>query len=125
MRTDSNFVLDFENFENSYWEYEYDTVPVIDYIDTTVTRKRFTNFEYGIYAGIDKKFLNETLLLNATARIDKNQNFDYLISPAASLVWKASEKDLFRFSFSSALRNPTSLINILIMIMEQEFYLVI
>ena len=39
--------------------------------------------------------------------MDKNQNFDYLFSPAASIVWKASEKDLIRLSFSSALRNPT------------------
>ncbi len=85
----------------------YDTIPVIDYIDTLVTRKKITNFEYGIYAGIDKKLLNETLLINTTIRMDKNQNFDYLFSPAGSVVWKASEKDLLRFSFSSALRNPT------------------
>ena len=80
---------------------------VIDYIDTIVTRNRIKNFEYGIYSGIDKKLLNETLLINTTVRLDKNQNFDFLFSPAASIVWKASEKDLLRLSFSSALRNPT------------------
>ena len=105
--TDSILIMD-GPIQNWYWEHsEFDTIQVIDYIDTIVTRKRITNFEYGMYAGIDKKLLNETLLINTTARIDKNENFDFLISPAASLVWKASEKDLFRFSFSSALRNPT------------------
>ena len=39
--------------------------------------------------------------------MEKKSNFDYLFSPAGSIVWKASEKDLLRFSFSSALRNPT------------------
>ena len=72
---------------------------VIDYIDTIVTRNRIKNFEYGVYSGIDKKLLNETLLINTTVRLDKNQNFNFLFSPAASIVWKASEKDLLRLSF--------------------------
>ena len=83
------------------------TTQVIDYIDTMVVRKKIKNFEYGFYTGIDKKLFNETLLINTTIRLDKNQNFDFLFSPAASIVWKASEKDLLRFSFTSALRNPT------------------
>ena len=86
------------------WEVTYDTVPVLD---TSYVRKKIKNFEYGIYAGFDANLLKETVLLNATLRMDKNQNFDYLFSPAASIVWKASEKDLIRLSFSSALRNPT------------------
>jgi outer membrane receptor for ferrienterochelin and colicin len=40
-------------------------------------------------------------------RLDKNQNFRYVVSPAASLVYKPSEKHILRTSFSSALRNPT------------------
>ncbi len=86
------------------WEVTYDTVPVLD---TSFVRKKIRNFEYGFYAGLDAKLLKETILLNATIRMDKNQNFDFLFSPAASIVWKASEKDLLRMSFSSALRNPT------------------
>ena len=39
--------------------------------------------------------------------MDKNQNFDYLFSPAASIVWKPNKRDIIRASFSSAVRNPT------------------
>ena len=47
------------------------------------------------------------MITTATIRADKNQNFDWVFSPAASLVWKPREQDYFRVSFSSALRNPT------------------
>lgn len=65
------------------------------------------NFEYGAYAGIEKKFNGEQFKVNATLRMDKNENFDYLLSPALSLVYNANENNTFRFSFSSAIRNPT------------------
>jgi iron complex outermembrane recepter protein len=72
-----------------------------------------TNSEFGVYSGIEKKFGKNTeggtkpFKLNATLRMDKNQNFDYLFSPAASLVWQPNKKDFLRLSFSSAIRNPT------------------
>ena len=65
-----------------------------------------SNFEFGIYGGVEKK-LNDDLTLSATLRMDKNQNFDYLFSPAASLVYTPSENNFLRVSFSSAIRNPT------------------
>ena len=65
------------------------------------------NYEFGTYLGCNQQFFGETLLLNATARIDKNQNFDYLFSPAASLVYQPNERDIIRVSLSSAIRNPT------------------
>ena len=42
-----------------------------------------------------------------TGRIDKNQNFDAVYSPAASIVYSPNENHTFRTSFSSAIRNPT------------------
>ncbi len=39
--------------------------------------------------------------------MDKNQNFDLLVSPALSLVYDADELNTIRFSISSAIRNPT------------------
>jgi iron complex outermembrane recepter protein len=75
--------------------------------------KVITNFEFGIYTGIEKKFGknteggNKPFKFNATLRMDKNENFDYLFSPAASLVWQPNKKDFLRISFSSAIRNPT------------------
>lgn len=63
--------------------------------------------EVGLYAGIEKKFLDDKLSISGTVRTDKNQNFNWLVSPAASLVWKPSAGNYLRVSFSSAIRNPT------------------
>lgn len=65
------------------------------------------NNEFGVYAGLEKKFFKEKLKVNATGRMDKNENFDYLISPALSFVYAFSAQQIFRASFSSAIRNPT------------------
>jgi iron complex outermembrane receptor protein len=65
------------------------------------------NHEFGLYVGADKRFLDDRLKFNFTARLDKNQNFDFLFSPAASLIYRQSSKSTFRASFSSAIRNPT------------------
>jgi iron complex outermembrane receptor protein len=67
--------------------------------------ERITNVEFGIYGGASKQFGNFTL--SAATRLDKNQNFDFLFSPAGSIVWKPSENNYLRVSFSSAIRNPT------------------
>jgi iron complex outermembrane receptor protein len=74
---------------------------------TDTIKVNIKNYEFGAYLGYDKQFLGETLLFNATARIDKNENFDYLFSPAASMVYKPNERDIIRLSLSSAIRNPT------------------
>ncbi len=68
---------------------------------------RITNREFGFYGGVEKKAFGERLKLNLTTRVDKNQNFDYLFSPALSAVFKYDQKNIFRLSFSSAIRNPT------------------
>ncbi len=66
-----------------------------------------TNFEFGLYSGLKKSFSNNKWTAQATFRVDKNENFDWLFSPAASLVWKPSANNYLRASFSSAIRNPT------------------
>jgi len=63
--------------------------------------------EFGLYGGFQKSFLSNKLKVSSTLRIDKNQNFDALISPAASVVWTPTENNFLRVSFSSAIRNPT------------------
>lgn len=73
----------------------------------TIPGEPIRNSEAGAYIGLQKKFLGETLKLNATLRVDKNQNFDYNFSPAASAVYYLDEKNILRGSFSSAIRNPT------------------
>lgn len=65
------------------------------------------NSEFGAYVGAERKLVDERLKLNATLRMDKNQNFDFLFSPAASAVYYLDENNIVRGSFSSAIRNPT------------------
>lgn len=69
--------------------------------------KTIENREFGVYGGVEKKFNSETITASVTMRVDKNENFDYLFSPAASVVYTPNEKDVIRASFSSAIRNPT------------------
>ena len=66
-----------------------------------------TNKELGVYGGIEKKILSGKVKLNATLRMDKNENFPYLFSPAASVVYHVAEQHYLRLSLSSAIRNPT------------------
>jgi outer membrane receptor protein involved in Fe transport len=68
---------------------------------------RITNYEYGAYAGINKTMDDGRWRTNATFRVDKNENFDYVFSPAASIVWKPRPNHYLRVSFSSGVRNPT------------------
>ncbi|MBK9534733.1 MAG: carboxypeptidase-like regulatory domain-containing protein [Flavobacteriales bacterium] len=74
--------------------------------DTSSTR--ITNEQGGVYVGAARKLLkSEKLKVTATARVDKNVNFPILISPAASAVYSFDPENILRFSFSSAIRNPT------------------
>ncbi|MCB0793602.1 MAG: TonB-dependent receptor [Flavobacteriales bacterium] len=68
---------------------------------------KIKNWEYGVYAGLEKPFLDNKLKTTATLRMDKNQNFKHLFSPALSAVWTPSPEHVVRLSFSSAIRNPT------------------
>lgn len=65
------------------------------------------NSEWGGYIGLREKFIEDKIIANATLRIDKNQNFDMIITPALSIVVQPKPNNYFRASFSSALRNPT------------------
>jgi outer membrane cobalamin receptor len=65
------------------------------------------NHEYGMYAGLQKRVLKQKMRIDLTTRVDKNENFDYLISPALSAVYSFTPTQILRASFSSAIRNPT------------------
>ena len=71
------------------------------------TRLVIKNQEWGAYLGLQRWFAEDRLKANFTTRVDKNINFDYLMSPAASLVFVPNDKTTCRLSFSSAVRNPT------------------
>lgn len=70
---------------------------------------RILNKEFGIYAGIEKHFADDKWLIKASIRVDKNQNFDFLPSPAASLIWQPSKQHAVKGTITSAIRNPTLL----------------
>ncbi|GAB5558028.1 MAG: TonB-dependent receptor [Schleiferiaceae bacterium] len=74
---------------------------------TDTSFRTIINSEYGMYAGIEKKFNGEQFKVAATIRGDKNQNFDLNISPAVSVIYNVDETNTLRLSFSSAIRNPT------------------
>lgn len=76
-------------------------------IDRIYEYRTITNSEYGVYLGIGNKFLEDRLKTNFSLRMDKNQNFDYLFSPALSAIYDINEKHTVRVSFGSAIRNPT------------------
>jgi iron complex outermembrane receptor protein len=66
---------------------------------------KITNWEFGVYLGFEKRW--EKIKLNGTMRMDKNQNFPFLFSPAISLVYMPHKNHIIRFSAASAIRNPT------------------
>ncbi|MEM6398065.1 MAG: TonB-dependent receptor [Bacteroidota bacterium] len=68
--------------------------------------RNIDTYEYGFYGGGTLN-LNNKVRISASTRLDKNQNFDLLFSPAASIVWTPRETTTLRASFSSAIRNPT------------------
>ena len=68
---------------------------------------RIMNSEVGMYAGFQKKLFDNKLISSVTMRVDKNENFRWISTPAASLIYSPDEKTFLRFSFSSAIRNPT------------------
>jgi iron complex outermembrane recepter protein len=69
--------------------------------------EKITNLEYGVYGGVTKKINGERLSVSATVRLDKNENFPFLVSPAASMVWHPDTFNFIRLAVSSAIRNPT------------------
>ena len=82
--------------------------------DTTFTTVRvdssfrtITNYQYGAYIGVEKKFIEDKMTATATLRYDKNENFDGVFSPAVSLVFSPTIDHTFRATVTSAVRNPT------------------
>ena len=67
------------------------------------------NKEFGLYTGIEKKVLRDQLILKASIRLDKNQNFNFIPTQAFSAIFNLSENHTIRSTFTSAVRNPTLL----------------
>ncbi|KAF2515360.1 TonB-dependent receptor plug domain-containing protein [Flavobacterium zhairuonense] len=66
--------------------------------------------EYGAYAQLQKKWLDDRLKFTGSLRYDKSQNFDGNISPRVSFTYAAGEskRHNFRASYQTGFRNPTT-----------------
>ncbi len=60
--------------------------------------------EYGAYVQATKHFLNDRLRLIASARYDKNDNFDGRFTPRLSAIIKVAEDNNIRLSYQQAYR---------------------
>ncbi|MFM2285343.1 MAG: hypothetical protein RLZZ543_840 [Bacteroidota bacterium] len=75
--------------------------------DTTYKRRVITNKEFGAYTGLMRKLFADRLSLNATLRVDKNQNFNWISTQSVSGIFSPDNNHTFRAVYSSAVRNPT------------------
>jgi outer membrane receptor protein involved in Fe transport len=66
--------------------------------------------EYGIYAQLQKKLIDDRLKLTGSLRYDKSKNFKGNVSPRVAAVYSAgaSKQHNFRVSFQTGFRNPTT-----------------
>lgn len=63
--------------------------------------------EGGAFLQASKRLLNDNLKLTASARYDKNQNFNGRMTPRASAVYTVAKTHHFRASYQTGFRNPT------------------
>ncbi len=64
--------------------------------------------EYGVYAQATKKLLHEKLVLSASGRFDKNQNFKGKITPRFTGLFNLVKGHYLRMSYQTAYRFPTT-----------------
>lgn len=64
--------------------------------------------EYGVYVQASKSLFKDILALKASARLDKNQNYQFRVTPRASAVisWGKKRNHNFRVSYQTGFRNP-------------------
>ncbi len=109
MRVGGNYRMYRPNSRGNIFDEVIPSSIVTDSVGNVISQEYriITNQEFGAYFGAEKKFLGEMLKASFTLRMDKNQNFDYLFSPAFSLVYTVDEKNTIRASLGRAIRNPT------------------
>ncbi|MFD1816814.1 Outer membrane receptor proteins, mostly Fe transport [Pseudarcicella hirudinis] len=64
--------------------------------------------EWGAYGQISKSFFSDVLKLSASARYDKNENFDGQFTPRVSAVISPNPEQNFRVSYQTGFRIPTT-----------------
>ena len=64
--------------------------------------------EYGSFAQLGKKLLNDKLKLTLAGRYDKNQNFEGRFTPRLTGVYTVTPNNNIRLSYQTGYRNPTT-----------------
>ena len=64
--------------------------------------------EWGAYAQATKKLLNDKLVLSASGRYDKNQNFTGRLTPRFTALVKIAKDNNLRLSYQTAYKFPTT-----------------
>lgn len=108
-RVGGNFRMYRPNSRGNIFDEVIPSSVVTDSVGNVISReyRQIKLNEYGVYLGLKRKFWGEILQLSGTLRMDKNQNFDFLFSPALSAVYSPNADHTFRASLSRAIRNPT------------------
>tara|TARA_B100001287_G_scaffold5367_1_gene4144 strand:+ start:13048 stop:15948 length:2901 start_codon:yes stop_codon:yes gene_type:complete len=75
----------------------------------TLGMTKIINREFGSYIGLEKQFLRDQLIVKASFRVDKNQNFNFIPTKTLSSIFNLNENNTVRTTFTSAIRNPTLL----------------
>lgn len=109
LRGGANFRLYRPNSRGNIFDEVIPSSIVTDSVGNIVDQRYriITNWEYGTYVGAEARLMEEVLKLGFTLRMDKNQNFDHLFSPALSVVWNINAEHTLRSSLGRAIRNPT------------------
>lgn len=64
--------------------------------------------QFGGYAQVSKKLLNDRLNLTVSGRYDKNENFKGRFTPRATALVKVNSNNSIRFSYQTAYRFPST-----------------
>jgi outer membrane receptor protein involved in Fe transport len=72
--------------------------------------KRIKINEYGAYLQLQRKFFKDIFKIQASVRVDKNQNFKVIVSPRAAFVATLGKdrNHNIRLSYQTGFRNPDS-----------------
>lgn len=104
----SHLTKDFADFQigGSFREYVLNSSGTI----FTDIDRPITYGEWGAYAQLQKKFLDERLKFTGSIRYDKNEFFDGFFSPRGSLLYTMGKKrnHNVRISVQQGFRNPTT-----------------
>ncbi|MBP6154003.1 MAG: carboxypeptidase-like regulatory domain-containing protein [Chitinophagales bacterium] len=78
--------------------------------DGTGVYKRIKINEYGAFVQLQRKFYKDMFKIQASVRIDKNQNFKVIVSPRAAFVATLGKdrNHNIRLSYQTGFRNPDS-----------------